>query len=98
MLEMDLLHEAFRQRRDRIEESDRAGERKEKRPSPKDRVKDPSLIDDAQKILELIENAPDVRRDRVEEIKKKLEAGSLKFDSKVIADRLLQESILNELL
>jgi flagellar biosynthesis anti-sigma factor FlgM len=98
MLEMDLLHEAFRQRRDRIEESDRAGDKKEKRPSPKDRVKDPSLIDAAQKILELIEKAPDVRRDRVEEIKKKLEAGSLKFDSKVIADRLLQESILNELL
>ena len=98
MLEMDLLHEAFRQRRERIEESDRAGERKEKRPSPKDRVKDPSLIDAAQKVLELIEKAPDVRRDRVEEIKKELEAGSLKFDSKLIADRLLQESILNELL
>lgn len=98
MLEMDLLHEAFRQRRERIEESDRAGERKEKRPSPKDRVKDPSLIDAAQKALGLIEKAPDVRRDRVEEIKKGLEAGSLKFDSKLIADRLLQESILNELL
>ena len=98
MLEMDLLHEAFRQRRERIEESDRAGERKEKRPSPKDRVKDPSLIDAAQKVLELIEKTPDVRRERVEEIKKGLEAGSLKFDSKLIADRILQESILNELL
>jgi|GEM_PF-3428226 len=98
MLEMDLLHEAFRQRRERIEESDRAGEREEKRPSPKDRIEDPSLIDAAQKALELIEKAPDVRRDRVEEIKKGLEAGSLKFDSKLIADRLLQESILNELL
>ena len=98
MLEMDLLHEAFRQRRERIEESDRAGESREKRPSPKDRVEDPSLIDAAQKALDLIEKAPDIRRDRVEEIKKGLEAGSLKFDSKLIADRLLQESILNELL
>ena len=98
MLEMDLLHEAFRQRRERIEESDRAGERKEQRPSPADRVKDPSLIDAARKALELIEKTPDVRRQRVEEIKKGLEAGSLKFDSKLIADRLLQESILNELL
>ena len=98
MLEMDLLHEAFRQRRERIEESDRAGESKEKRPSPKDRVKEPSLIDAAQKALEVIAKAPDVRRDRVEEIKKKLEAGNLEFDSKLIADRLLQESILNELL
>ena len=98
MLEMDLLHEAFRQRRERIEESDRAGESKEKRPSPKDRVKEPSLIDAAQKALEVIAKTPDVRRDRVEEIKKKLEAGNLEFDSKLIADRLLQESILNELL
>ena len=97
MLEMDLLHEAFRQRRERIEESDRAGEKK-KRPSPKDRMKDPSLIDAVKKVLELIEKTPDVRRDRVEEVKKGLEAGSLKFDSKLIADRLLQESILNELL
>jgi flagellar biosynthesis anti-sigma factor FlgM len=98
MLEMDLLQEAFRQRRERIEESGRAGESKEKRPSPKDRVQDPSLIDAAQKALEFVEKAPDVRRDRVEEIRKGLEAGSLKFDSKLIADRLLQESILNELL
>ena len=98
MLEMDLLHEAFRQRRERIEESDRAGVSKEKRPSPKDRLQEPSLIDAAQKALELIAKTPDVRRDLVEEIKKKLEAGNLEFDSKLIADRLLQESILNELL
>ena len=98
MLEMDLLHEAFRQRRERIEESGRAGGSKEKGPSPKDRLQDPSLADVAKKALDLIEKAPDIRRDRVEEIKKGLEAGSLEFDSKVIADRLLQESILNELL
>jgi len=98
MLKMDLLHEAFRQRRERIEESGGADESRGKRPSPKERVEDPSLIDAARKALELIEKAPDVRRDRVEEIKKGLEAGSLKFDNKLIADRLLQESILNELL
>jgi flagellar biosynthesis anti-sigma factor FlgM len=98
MLEMDLLHEAFRQRKERIEESDRTGRSKEERPSPKDRLEDSSLFEPAQKALELIEKAPDIRRDRVEEIKKKLEAGSLEFDSKLIADRLLQESILNELL
>jgi flagellar biosynthesis anti-sigma factor FlgM len=98
MLEMDLLQEAFRQRRERIEESDRADESRQKRPSPKERVQDPSLIDSAQRALELIEKAPDVRRDRVEEIKKALRAGKLKFDSESVADRLLQESILNELL
>ncbi len=98
MLEMDLLHEAFRHRRERIEESDRTGESREKRPSPKDRMQDPSLADSVQRTLELVERAPAVRRDRVEEIKKGLRTGSLKFDSESVADRLLQESILNELL
>jgi flagellar biosynthesis anti-sigma factor FlgM len=98
MLEMDLLQEAFRQRRERIQESDRAGESREKRPSPKKRVEDPSILDSAQRALELIAKAPDVRRDRVEEIKKALRKGSLEFDSEAVADRLLQESILNELL
>ena len=98
MLEMDLLREAFRQKRERIEESDRAAERRQKRSSPKDRLQDPALKDSAQKALELIRKAPDVRRNRVEEIKKALQSGSLEFDSKSVADRLLQESILNELL
>jgi flagellar biosynthesis anti-sigma factor FlgM len=98
MLEMDLLQEAFRQRRERIEESGRPDERRKSRPSPKERVQDPSLIDSARRALERIAKAPDVRKDRVEEIKKALREGSLTFDSEAVADRLLQESILNELL
>jgi flagellar biosynthesis anti-sigma factor FlgM len=98
MLEMDLLREAFQQRRERMEESGREGTRSEKRPSPKARLQEPSRIEAAQKALELIKKAPDVRKDRVKEIKKGLQEGSLEFDSKSIADRLLQESILNELL
>ncbi len=99
MLEMDLLLEAFRQRRERIEESGPDGERSKKnRASPKARMQETSDMEVAQRALNLIEKAPDVRRDRVEEIKKGLKKGNLKFDSKSIADRLLQESILNELL
>ncbi len=98
MLEMDLLLEAFRHRRERIEESDRSGESPAERPSPRDRLQEPSRIEVAQRVLALIEKAPDVRRDKVDEIKQGLRKGTLKFDSKSIADRLLQESILNELL
>ena len=96
MLEMDLLREAFRQRRERLKELPREGE--ERGPSPKERLQDPSIADSAKKALEVLKSAPDVRRERVEEIKRKLEDGSLEFDSKSVADRLLQESILNELL
>lgn len=98
MLEMDLLREAFRQRRERLEESRREAQAGEKRLSPGKRLQDPSLADGATRALEVLGGVPDVRKERVEEIKKKLEDGSLEFDSKSVADRLLQESILNELL
>jgi flagellar biosynthesis anti-sigma factor FlgM len=98
MLNMDILREAFRQRREQLEELGRSGSTGKKRPSPKDRLQEPSLAEAAQRALELIEQAPDVRRDRVDEIKRGLREGTLKFDSKSVADRLLQESILNELL
>ena len=98
MLEMELLREAFRHRRERVQELDQVGEADKRRPSPKERLQEPSLAESAKKALQLIDSVPEVRRDRVEEIKKGLEEGSLTFDSKSVADRLLQESILNELL
>jgi flagellar biosynthesis anti-sigma factor FlgM len=98
MLEMDLLREAFRQRRERLEESRQEGKARERRSSPEERLQDPSLADGVQRALDALRTVPDVRRERVEEIKKKLKDGSLTFDGKSVADRLLQESILNELL
>jgi flagellar biosynthesis anti-sigma factor FlgM len=98
MLEMDLLLEAFRQRRERLEESGREGEAGGRRPSPKERLADPSVAEVAKRILATLESTPDVRRERVEQIKRKIEDGTLEFDSKSVADCILQESILNELL
>lgn len=98
MLEMDLLREAFRQRRERLEESGQEGEARKGRTSPKERLRDPSLAEGAQKALDALSSVPDVRKARVEEIKRKLKDGTLVFDGRSVADRLLQESILNELL
>ena len=96
MVEMDLLREAFRQRRERLEEGPQKGP--QRGPSPKERLQDPSLAEAAKKALNVLQSVPEVRKERVEEIKRQLEDGSLQFDSKSVADRLLQESILNELL
>ena len=98
MLEMDLLREAFRQRRERLEESRQEGEVRKRPPSSKEHLQDPSMAGGAKKALEALSHVPDVRRERVEEIKRKLKEGTLAFDGKSVADRLLQESILNELL
>lgn len=98
MLEMDLLLEAFRHRKERLEEPGREQKAADRRPSPKERLADPSVAEVAKKVLETLESSPAVRRERVEEIKKKIEDGTLEFDSKSVADRILQESILNELL
>ncbi len=95
MLEMELLQEAFRQRLERLHEArrDKAG-----RIPAAERTQDPSLACDVKKALEIIAAVPDVRRDRVEEIKKRLRDGRLDADPEKIAESLLQESILNELL
>jgi flagellar biosynthesis anti-sigma factor FlgM len=98
MLEMERLREALRQRQERLQEDRQTGTDKDRRPSPKDRLQEPSLSESAEKVREMLNSVPEVRRDRVEEIKRRLKEGRLEFDSKSVADRLLQESILDELL
>ncbi len=50
-----------------------------------------------QLILKRIDQAPDIRTDRLEKIRQELEAGSYHIDSEVVADRLIRESLINNL-
>ena len=44
-----------------------------------------------RQILKRIEEVPDVRSDRVERIRQALESGTYQINSRIIADRILQE-------
>ena len=96
-MDIDFLQEALQQRLERLEESEASGQDGDRRPSPKERLSG-SALEVAENVREMLKDVPDVRRDRVEEIKKQLQEGSLKFDSKSVAERFLQETILNEML
>ena len=55
-------------------------------------------INDARaKALEIAKNTPDIREDRVMELKKKIESGEYKVSSENIADGILREAIRDEL-
>ena len=98
MADLELIKEIFEQRQERIQESMESGESPDKRRSPKQRLEDPALAKTVAKVRALMDDVPDVRADRVEEIKKQLKEGNLKFDSKSVADKFLKEAILNEML
>ncbi len=50
-----------------------------------------------QQFLKRIEQAPDIRTDRLENIRQALEARTYHIDSEVVADRLIRETLINNL-
>jgi negative regulator of flagellin synthesis FlgM len=52
---------------------------------------------DLQKVEKALEALPEVRLDQVQRIREAIEAGSYQIDSAKIADRMLRESLLNDL-
>lgn len=53
---------------------------------------------DIRMIRAMIEKAPDVRPDRIAHLKKKIAAGDYKVAGKEIADKMLRECLLEDLL
>jgi negative regulator of flagellin synthesis FlgM len=52
---------------------------------------------DQKKAFEIAKNTPDVREDRVAELKAKIQAGTYEVDSGKIADGMLREAIMEHL-
>jgi negative regulator of flagellin synthesis FlgM len=50
-----------------------------------------------QKALEIAKNTPDVREDRVAELKKKIQEGTYEVDSGKIADGMMREAVKERL-
>jgi negative regulator of flagellin synthesis FlgM len=50
-----------------------------------------------QQLLKQIDQIPDIRQDRLEKIKKVLKDGSYHIDSDIVANRIIQEVLNNEI-
>ena len=53
---------------------------------------------DIKKIREIVQKTPDVRADKVARLKKKIDAGDYAVKGKDIADKMLRELLLEDLL
>lgn len=51
-----------------------------------------------QKAKELIDSLPDIREEKVAEIRARIESGEYQIDGEKIASKMVEESLLNELL
>ena len=53
---------------------------------------------DMEKIQDILRKTPDVREDRVAHLKKKITSGEYKINGKDVADQMLREFLLEDLL
>jgi len=98
MAELEHILEMFQLRQERIQETEKTGKQKKSGRSPKESLKDPVLSAAVEKVRFALKEVPDIRKDRVETIKRQLQEGTFEPDPKSVAEKFLQEAILNEIL
>ncbi len=79
------------------DKTDAAAEQQEKQQTKADTV---ALSDAAKKIQETqkqLEAIPDVREDKVAQLKEQIEKGTYEIDEEKTADKMLRDSLLNDL-
>lgn len=60
-----------------------------------DRVEFSARSREMQKIYEALQTTPDIRSEKVAEIKKRIEEGQYRVDSETLAEKIIKESLLD---
>ena len=63
--------------------------------SPTESVKLSQTAKEIQKIREIVEATPEIRSDKVGQLKREIEAGSYSIDADKVAERILRESLID---
>ncbi|HHW54839.1 MAG: flagellar biosynthesis anti-sigma factor FlgM [bacterium] len=74
------------------------GPKKSGQPVIEDRLSLSAEAREIQRVKELARQAPDVRREKVEEVKGQIEAGTYKVSGEEIAEKLLSRLLVDELI
>lgn len=90
---LNYTRDADWKRRTTSSESEDAG-----RGTPQDRVALSGKAKEVHSAAEQLKTIPDVRSEKVEALKARVENGTYSVDGKIVAARLLRESILNQFL
>jgi len=97
MDEFEILEQIFSRRMDLIREVEGKAQAASRRPSFRERLRDPQVGETVQKAREIMRGIPDVREGLVASLRKQMMKGSIPLDGKTLADRILQEAVLDEL-
>ncbi len=76
---------------------DAASEQPEQQQNKSDTVELSNAAKDIQEAQKQLEAIPDVREDKVAELKEQIENGTYEIDEQKIADKMLTDSLLNDL-
>ena len=76
---------------------DAAAEQKEQQQAKADTVALSNAAKNIQEAQKQLEAVPDVREDKVAELKEQIENGTYEIDAEKIADKMLKDSLLNDL-
>jgi len=98
MEQREFLEQVLSRRLDRIRDGDESAAAGFRHSSLQQRFQDPQVVEVVKRARETVRDIPDVRRDKVAWIRQAMTEGSLPMDGKTLAGRMLQESLLNELL
>ena len=97
MEELELLQQVFSERVQWVREHGaNAGEHLPRSPL-KERLQDPQVVLAVDRARKAMTAVPEVREDLVASIRRQIQEGSLPLDGKRLADRILQEAVLDEL-
>lgn len=70
-----------------------------KLPRVRDRLgSDPALAQEVARVRKILDSLPDIRPERVAEVRRKLAQGSAAVSGAALAEKLLQETLLDEIL
>ena len=79
------------------QKAEEAPEKAEKKVAKTDTVELSQTAKELQEARKQLDAIPDVRMDKVEELKDQIEKGTYEGDSEEIAKRMLQESLFNDI-
>jgi negative regulator of flagellin synthesis FlgM len=76
---------------------DAAAEKPEKQPAKTDTVVLSDTAKNVQEAQKQLETIPDVREDKVAQLKEQIENGTYEMDEEKIADKMMKDALLNDL-
>ena len=87
--------EVYNKRAQEIEGVDQSIQQGQKKASATESVNLSHTARDIQKIREIIEATPEIRTDKVGQLKREIEAGSYSVKADKVAERMLRESLID---